>query len=227
MKGMGIMKNKISIFLVATLIVFVLTACGSGAGKAEEKKEEPKPEVSEEVEDSESEAEEQERPEEVAEADEGTESEESAEGTDEADDPTDQEAAPSEETEGEITDDQMQELYACIKESVRSKYLEPNGISPEEFVWPKEVEGNVANQEELAWYYLVHMFNSYVLEGKLYDYSDFPYDMPSESNRQLMDAVYDGIITWHELPGNTSICLVKLPVRFDQTIPANVDFSAE
>ncbi len=54
-----------------------------------------------------------------------------------------------------LSEEQLQELYGFMKESVKSRYLEPAGILPEAFQWPKyEVLSNgVIRDEGHAWSY--------------------------------------------------------------------------
>ena len=48
-----------------------------------------------------------------------------------------------------LSEEQLQELYGFIKESVKSGYLEPAGILPEAFQWPKyEVRSNGVIRDE-------------------------------------------------------------------------------
>ena len=56
-----------------------------------------------------------------------------------------------------FTDEQLQEIYTSIYETVKSKYLDQNGIDPKDFQWP--VSSN-------AWLYFDHIGAMYMSTGQ-------------------------------------------------------------
>ncbi len=102
-----------------------------------------------------------------------------------------------------LSEEQLQELYGFIKESVKSGYLEPAGILPEAFQWPKyEVRSNgVIRDEGHAWSYLNTIALNYSSYGTCYDIKGFLYEMPDEHICKLMNAVLDGMVEWQKLHG--------------------------
>lgn len=102
-----------------------------------------------------------------------------------------------------LSEEQLQELYGFMKESVKSRYLEPAGILPEAFQWPKyEVLSNgVIRDEGHAWSYFNTIALNYSSYGTCYDIKGFLYEMPDEHICKLMNAVLDGMVEWQELHG--------------------------
>ena len=144
------------------------------------------------------------------------------------------EAVVEEETNGYgFTQSQMDSLYECIGEAVKTEYLEPNGIAPESFKWPEyEKYDNGFYSEDYAWSYFSSIFTSYCYDGSVYNTDGYGFDMPSEANQQLMNSVLDGIIAWSELPsskdanGNIYFSDVADSISPSyEVIPANVKFT--
>ncbi len=123
-----------------------------------------------------------------------------------------------------FTDAQLQEIYTSIKESVKSEYLDRNGIDPQYFTWPKAFETDGIDEDN-AWLYLDHIITNYLSEEQ-YSIEEAMEELPSEQNQQLMNAVLDGIIDWIQLNKNFTVANVRLSlVPMGEKIPANVDFT--
>ena len=93
-----------------------------------------------------------------------------------------------------LTDDDIQNLKASIRDTVISEYIEPNNMSIEEFAWPDSSDSE-------AWEHF----------AKLVEYSKIEYEtgakMPkSESEltdaQKVMEAAFKGIINWLDTQGN-------------------------
>lgn len=87
----------------------------------------------------------------------------------------------------EITDEDIQKIYASIKESIITEYLEPNGIDPVDFSWSVSSE---------AWSYLVYLFESYYMElftGVEMDTSSTE-NLPPSPEKEIMDSIFTGML---------------------------------
>ncbi|MCI8496373.1 MAG: hypothetical protein HFI74_11960, partial [Lachnospiraceae bacterium] len=125
-----------------------------------------------------------------------------------------------------FTDAQLQEIYTSIKESVKSEYLDRNGIDPQYFTWPKAF-GTDGIDEDNAWLYLDHIITNYLSEEEeQYSIEEAMEELPSEQNQQLMNAVLAGIIEWIQLNKNFTVSQVILCLApMGEKIPDNIDFT--
>ena len=170
------MKKKIITFLLAFALTssMLLTACGntetdSGGGKTETETEAP------------------------AADDQQTESEETEEVSNKEEDAVG--SSGESETpdvvltaDTEITDEDMQEIYASIKESVTTEYLEPNGIDPATFSLPASTE---------AWSYFFTLSESHYMElftGVEIDTSSTE-NLPPSPEKEIMDSIFNGMLS--------------------------------
>ncbi len=126
----------------------------------------------------------------------------------------------------EITDEDIQEIYASIKENVTAEYLEPNGIDPATFSWP--------SSESSSWNYLSDLYTSCYLcvdlqipftEDELTQYEG---EYPTQ-DKELFEAVFFGILHWLDSKGSYdtgyySAVLGKLN-PFNTNITNNVTFN--
>lgn len=183
------MRKKIFALLMVICLIFAMaTGCSgasdketdSGGGKTETETEAP------------------------ADDDKSSETE-AVEETEETNDVSNKEEDAVEETpdviltgDTEITDQDIQEIYASIKESITTEYLEPNGLSESKFSWP-------ASDSE-SWKYVDDLYTSCYLcidlnipfteeETAKYD-GKYP-----ENDMQLFDAVFSGILKWMDSKG--------------------------
>ena len=172
------MKKKIITFLLAFALTssMLLTACGntetdSGGGKTETETEAPA------ADDQQAESEE---------SDEVTTEDDAVEGTEDS-------SAESETpdvvltADTEITDEDIQEIYASIKENVTAEYLEPNGIDPATFSLPASEE---------AWSYFFKLSESYYMElftGVEIDTSSTE-NLPPSPEKEIMDSIFKGLL---------------------------------
>lgn len=146
--------------------------------------------------------------------------------TEDGSDPSENDGSDSEIDEGELNEygvpeGLMQQLYSCVKESVLTGYIEPNGISPEDFEWPKSDRETKIG----AWAYLVTMYTNYLNSEIKYDDTNFAFQMPDESMCQLMKSVFDGIVEWEEATVPKKIYKVKLSsTPVDLFFLENIDF---
>lgn len=123
-----------------------------------------------------------------------------------------------------FTDEELQEIYSSIQEAVKREYLDPNGIEPKDFKWPKSFDLD-GFDEDNAWLYFDYISAMYMSTGK-FTADGFTADMPSEQNQQLMNAVLNGMIAWDQSSGNNDFGLIKIVlVPSGEKIPANVNFS--
>ena len=106
----------------------------------------------------------------------------------------------------EITDEDIQEIYASIKESIEKRYLEPNNIAPEDFNWPAE-DSEVWNYRELLnSTALLNMFSwensDFIIENiseedinlLIEDLNEI--DDYSSPEKDILDCVLLGVIDW-------------------------------
>ena len=116
-----------------------------------------------------------------------------------------------------FTAEQLQEIYGSIKDSVKSRYLDQNGIDPKDFEWPQSSDN--------AWLYFDHIGAMYMSTGQ-YSIEGFDDDMLSDQDQQLMNSVLEGMIAWDQSSGNNDFSSVKLALLpSSEKIPANVNFS--
>ena len=125
-----------------------------------------------------------------------------------------------------FTDEELQGIYASIRESVKRNYLDQNGIDPKDFKWPKSFEFDGVDEDN-SWFYLDYICVMYKSTGKLYNTEGLTAaDMPSEQNQQLMNSVLDGMIEWDQSSGNNNFRLINMVlVPKGEKITANVDFT--
>lgn len=125
--------------------------------------------------------------------------------------------------ENGITETQIQKSYDSIGESVKTEYLEPKGITAEEFEWPGYP------QEISAWLYLQFIFQNYISNGEMFDTTGLnESDVPSNDNMKLMNAMLDGVVNWEKSPENSEINMHELPnilqqPQLHEIIPSNVN----
>lgn len=125
----------------------------------------------------------------------------------------------------EITDEDIQEIYASIKENVTTEYLEPNGISASEFSWPSSESSSwdYFNDLYTASYFCVDLEIPFT-EDELSKYEgQYP-----DNDKKLFDAVLFGILNWMDSKGSYdtgyySAIWGKLN-PFVSNLPANVTF---
>lgn len=87
----------------------------------------------------------------------------------------------------EITEEDIQKVYASIKESVTTEYLEPNGIDPATFSLPASEE---------AWSYFFKLSESYYMElftGVEIDTSSTE-NLPPSPEKEIMDSIFKGLL---------------------------------
>ena len=166
------MRKKFITFLLAFSLTssMLLTACGnketdSGGGKTETETEAP------------------------AADDQQAESEESDEVTTEEEDAVKESETPDVvlTADTEITEEDIQKVYASIKESVTTEYLEPNGIDPATFSLPASEE---------AWSYFFKLSESYYMElftGVEIDTSSTE-NLPPSPEKEIMDSIFKGLL---------------------------------
>lgn len=128
-----------------------------------------------------------------------------------------------------VSEEQMQELYGFIRESVKTGYLDPAGILPESFQWPvyQVLPNGIIRDEGHAWSYFNTIALNYASYGTLYDIKGFLYQLPDEQICQLMNAVLDGMVEWYKLWGEgLSFQDVRDAVFPEyEKFPQNIDFS--
>ena len=220
------MRKKFITFLLAFSLTssMLLTACGnketdSGGGKTETETEAP------------------------AADDQQAESEESDEVTTEEEDAVketeDEDSSAESETpdvvltaDTEITDEDIQEIYASIKESVTTEYLEPNGIDPADFSWPdatSTIWGDYSDRILMDNGYQYATVKDFFTEDELINMlSDYDNQYPSP-DKEILDSVLLGIIDWMQTKGDydegyfSSVFSKLLPMK--DVIPTNVTFN--
>ena len=125
---------------------------------------------------------------------------------------TSEEETPEEETTGggeiltaetEITDEDIQEVYASIKESIETRYLEPNNISPADFNWPGDIGDTWNSYRNMA---VAGIETTIIAEGsknsiisQLGVFDKYEYPSPS---KEILDAALIGIIDWLDSKGD-------------------------
>ena len=118
----------------------------------------------------------------------------------------------------------MQELYASIRDSVTTGYLEPNGISPADFAWP---DGSLLDWD----YFYEELLVTYAMsENAGADFS-FPETSvyASDANKVIFDAAFAGVLNFLEAqePYEGEFVNTIFYDRLDadhSLIPANVTF---
>ena len=161
------MKKKIITFLLAFALTssMLLTACGntetdSGGGKTETETEAP-----------------------------AADDQQAEEVTTEEEDAVKESETPDVvlTADTEITEEDIQKVYASIKESVTTEYLEPNGIDPATFSLPASEE---------AWSYFFKLSESYYMElftGDEIDTSSTE-NLPPSPEKEIMDSIFKGLL---------------------------------
>lgn len=210
------MKKKIFALLMVICLIFAMaTGCSgasdketdSGGGKTETETEAP------------------------AADDQQAESEESDEVTTEEEDAVKETEDSSAESETpdvvltadtEITDEDIQEIYASIKDSITTNYLEPNGINPADFNWP--------SSDSESWKYFGNLYNNYSTNLHLNIPLNEAYIPPADdTDEKIMDATFTGILNWINKKGTCNDeYFVKLFMEylypFNNIFPSNITF---
>lgn len=194
-------KRFLSIMMVAVMVIAMAAACGKKEEKAAEPVEGEKVEAEKETE--------------QAEAEENAADEQQAEETE----------AGEAVNEYGFTESQVQSLYDCIGEAVLEEYLQPNNITPSEFVWP--------DASRSIWEYLYDRLNLYQQEGP-----DGTVPAPTtDVDPKLSESLFIGVMNWIELPengfeidnpekkGEYAIFARIMLQPASETIPANVTFT--
>lgn len=99
------------------------------------------------------------------------------------------------------TDDQIELLCACVKESVINNYLTPNSLAAEDIKWPTcEVsEDGTETWDSTGWGYLAAVNRRDEMGGDPNEQVVPDEVMPDEQMCKLMDSVYEGFVTWRNL----------------------------
>lgn len=167
------MKKKILTALLTFALSFaMITGCGSASNEAD------------------SSGSKTETPDDNSEKDDDAEPEEEASegGTEGSEDAVEEETSDVVLTgDTEITEEDLQEIYASIKESVESEYIEPNGIDSADFSLPESAE---------AWSYLGTLSESYYMElftGVEMDTGSIG-NLPPSPEKEIMDSIFDGML---------------------------------
>ena len=94
-------------------------------------------------------------------------------------------------TADDVTDEMMQELYDSIKDSVTTEYLEPNNISPSDFVWP---DPNATDWR----YFYEELYMSYTASLSLGSDFSIPESAmyTSDANKEIFDSAFIGFINF-------------------------------
>lgn len=173
------MKKKCLAILLTVIFVIAMMVTGcSGASGKETDSGEAKTETEAPAED------EQQAIEEDSEV--VTTEEDAAEGDDSAESGTHEPY-----TANDVTDETMQELYASIKDSVTTEYLEPNNISSSDFVWP--------DPDATDWRYFYEvLYMSYTASLSLGGDFSIPESAmyTSDANKEIFDAAFMGAINF-------------------------------
>lgn len=160
-KKENIMRRRVLSLVLVIVMVAAMTACGSKKEETEEQEDNKKTEAAEDK---------------------------KMDGTEEE---TSEDAGGGEISEEPVgmTETDIEEVKASIKESVIKEYLEPNGIAPETFSWPVE--------DSTAWLYCNELISIYSLQqfGGIDKESEF---MPDSPEKEIIDATFEGIINWFE-----------------------------
>lgn len=132
----------------------------------------------------------------------------------------------------EITDEDIQEIYASIKESIEKRYLEPNSISPADFSWPdatSTIWGDYSDRILMDNGYQYATVKDFFTEDELINMlSDYDNQYPSP-DKEILDSVLLGIIDWMQTKGDydegyfSSVFSKLLPMK--DVIPTNVTFN--
>ena len=132
----------------------------------------------------------------------------------------------------EITDEDIQEIYASIKESIEKRYLEPNSISPADFSWPdatSTIWGDYSDRILMDNGYQYATVKDFFTEDELINMlSDYDNQYPSP-DKEILDSVLLGIIDWMQTKGDydegyfSSVFSKLIPM--EDVIPVNVTFN--
>ena len=156
--------------------------------------------------------------------DQQAESEESDEVTTEEEDAVKESETPDVvlTADTEITDEDIQEIYASIKDSITTNYLEPNGINPADFNWP--------SSDSESWKYFGNLYNNYSTNLHLNIPLNEAYIPPADdTDEKIMDATFTGILNWINKKGTCNDeYFVKLFMEylypFNNIFPSNITF---
>lgn len=198
------MKKKILALIMASTLVLAMTAmagCGSSSdADSSDASSTSSTEIEAEMEDDT----------EVSSVGAVDETDVAEETTDVSEEETPEESSSGEVLTGdtEITDEDMQEVYASIKESIETRYLEPNNILPEEFSW------NTIDSSVWSSYYTYagsHVVNYIVVTKSWETVEDLNESLSNNNNeypspdKELLDDVLLGIIDWLDSKGDYEI----------------------
>lgn len=217
------MKKRIFALLVVGCLVFTMAAGCSGASETDSGGDKTETEAeAPAADDQQAESEE---------SDEVTTEEDAVEGTEDS-------SAESETpdvvltADTEITDEDIQEIYASIKESIEKRYLEPNSISPADFSWPdatSTIWGDYSDRILMDNGYQYATVKDFFTEDELINMlSDYDNQYPSP-DKEILDSVLLGIIDWMQTKGDydegyfSSVFSKLIPM--EDVIPVNVTFN--
>lgn len=124
------------------------------------------------------------------------------------------------ETTEDVTEEDLQKVYASIKDAITTEYLEPNNISASDFSWPAADSPN--------WGYIDELYINYAMSSdyskEAMSYVDNIYTLPE---RDILWAAFDGIVNFIESEDRESNYWVHLFDRlepYSETLPENVNF---
>lgn len=102
-------------------------------------------------------------------------------------------------TADDITDEMMEDLYASMKESVTTEYLEPNDINPADFAWPSDTEPDGLYPN---WTYFYDVLFPTFASSMEHEWLEFKF--PEESmyttspNKEILEAAFTGVMSFLE-----------------------------
>ncbi len=133
---------------------------------------------------------------------------------------------PAKTSEDSVTDEELEEMMTYIAKSVSEEYLVPNGINPEDLVWPTD-PNTFRYFDQLFTNFCIAFLTEMPPDDVREDY------IPASPDKDIMDAVFHGVTNW--LDGFESYSYEYLLSVSDQIdhleyileyIPANINFDS-
>lgn len=94
----------------------------------------------------------------------------------------------------ELDNADVEALRTSIADSIKKEYLEPNKIAAEDFSWPEM-------SESVAWEYFSGLKRKYAESEFDIVFGLEDPTVPSGADKQIIEALYNGIINWYETSG--------------------------
>lgn len=121
------------------------------------------------------------------------------------------------ENEEALNEEETASLISAVRDAVINEYLNTNEMTPEEFAWPEPNSTAWHYCGELAARYMGHKFVNV-------NHDVNPRFIPGSPDKEIIDAVFHGFITWFETYGRDSYdryaAAIAVLQPYNHSIPA-------